>query len=115
MPAKYLNVGGVAELLGGAPAPEPTWDELVDSLNPTVWLKLDDGATATVAADASGNGLDFAYPNGTNASFPVRQLAGLVGGSSKSIRTTVAGNNELWRLASGATIQAALAGTSAGW
>lgn len=71
------------------------WDTFVASLSPWAWLKLDDATTGTTAADSSGNGRDASYPNGANASFPVRRSAALIDGSAWGIVTGGGNNNEL--------------------
>lgn len=86
----YVNALGVTVELSG-----PTWDALVASLAPWQWLKLDDAATGTTAADASGNGRTGSYPNGGNAGFPNRQEPPLVDNSGFSLISGGNGNSEL--------------------
>lgn len=71
------------------------WNPLVESLSPFIWLKLDDAATGTVAADSSGNSRDGAYPNGASASYPVRLSTPLTNGSNNGIVCGGGGNTEL--------------------
>lgn len=76
-----------------------TWDSTVTGYTPEVWLKMDDGTTATTGTDSSGNGWTVEYPNGTFTNFPERHLTGLISGSTYSLQTGGGGNNEL-RIAS---------------
>lgn len=72
-----------------------SWDALVGSLTPWQWLKLDDAATGTVAADGSGNGRTGSYPNGANPLFPNRQEPPLVDNGGLSLISGGLGNSEL--------------------
>ena len=74
------------------------WNTYAASLSPWAWLKLDDAPGGTVASDASGNGRNGNYPNGTFGSgdvYPDRQAASLIDGSTYGIITGGGGNNEL--------------------
>lgn len=72
------------------------WNTYVASLSPWAWWKLDDGATSTTIADASGNGRTGSYPNGTFSGFPDRLEAPLVDGSTNSLILGGGGNAEIW-------------------
>lgn len=71
------------------------WDDVVTSLSPWLWYRLDDASTATVATDASGNGRSGSYPNGSNPAFPAKRQAPMAPGSGYSIATGGGGNDEL--------------------
>lgn len=72
------------------------WNTYIASLSPWAWWKLDDATTATVIADSSGNSRPGSYPNGSNASFPVRHVSPLITGSTYSLTLGGGGNNEVW-------------------
>lgn len=90
---RITRASGVAAGSGSAP-----WNDYIADLAPWAWLKLDDAPGGTTAADASGNGRNGSYPNGTFGGgdvYPNRQAAALLDGSVYGIITGGGNNNEL--------------------